>query len=229
MGDLSKILDFAGQEALPLIFWFCIFFLNSKYYFHLLRIPTNFQTKRRKSVCLVFGGLCNYDFRTQLLCWVLLCQHLTGNLLELFPGLSKSRLEISDWQFAIWNRKQTLKLRDLRWRWKSVPKDSKVHLLIPQCTYFTTYCHISVWRGASAKGQRPFPLLSRKMANGRFFFNPQPPPQKTAIAKWENFLLGLVNCSSVTEESTGTSKRKWPGIRVMKLKRKQFLNIPSAR
>ena len=27
-----------------------------------------------------------------------------------------------------------------------------------------------------AKGQRPFPPLSRKTANGRFFFNPHPPP-----------------------------------------------------
>ena len=32
-------------------------------------------------------------------------------------------------------------------------------------------------------------------------------------------LLGLVNCSSITEESTGTSKTKRHGIRVMKLKK----------
>ena len=72
------------------------------------------------------------------------------------------------------------------------------------------------------KGQRPFPPLSRKTANGRFFFNPHPPSSKRPFQSGKIFqhfegpffevalvsLLGLVSCSSITEESTGTSKTK---------------------
>ena len=83
--------------------------------------------------------------------------------------------------------------------------------------------------------------MSRKTANDRFFFNPPPPPSSKRPFQsgkiFQHFegpffevalvsLLGLVNCFSITEESTGTSKTKltWNTRYYIKLlKGKQFL------
>ena len=61
----------------------------------------------------------------------------------------------------------------------------------------------------SVKGQRPFPPLSHKTANGRFFFNPHPPPQNghSEVGKFSNIFegpvfevenIGLALCQYVT-------------------------------
>ena len=56
------------------------------------------------------------------------------------------------------------------------------------------------------KGQRPFPPLSRKTANGRFFFNPHPPSSKRPFRSGKIFQhfegevenIGLALCQYVT-------------------------------
>ena len=59
------------------------------------------------------------------------------------------------------------------------------------------------------KGKRPFPPLSRKTANGRFFFNPHPPSPKRPFRRGKIFQhfegpvfevenIGLALCQYVT-------------------------------
>ena len=106
----------------------------------------------------------------------------------------------------------------------------------------------------SCKGQRPFPPLSRKTTNGRFFFNPHPPPSSKRPLRsgkifqhfegpvFEVESIGLALCEYVTGAgfSSRPSQLSFNNGRVNRnikneinmesvLKKKQFLNIPSTR
>ena len=105
----------------------------------------------------------------------------------------------------------------------------------------------------NTKGQRPFPPLSRKTANCRFFFNPHPASSKQPLRSGKIFQhfegpvfevesIGLALCEYVTGAGfpSRPSQLFFNNARVNRnikneinmesvLKRKQFLNIHSTR
>ena len=136
MGDLSKILDFAGQGALPLIFWFCIFFLIQSTIFTCFAYQQIFRQKDEK-VYVWSSGVCVTTILELNYCAGCFCVNTQlETCLSSFP-VSQNRdlkYQTGSLPFEIVNR---------HWSWEILDGVEKVYRKIQRYTYLCPNALIS--------------------------------------------------------------------------------------
>ena len=127
---------FCGSRGTAVNILILYFFLNSKYYFHLLRIRTNFQTKRQKSVCLVFGVCVTTILELDYCAGGFCVNTQLETCLSSFP-VSQNRdlkYQTGSLPFEIINR---------HWSWEILDGVEKLYRKIQRCTYLCPNALIS--------------------------------------------------------------------------------------